>query len=228
MKKRHFRKISFKSTGLENEFNRYLNLSGSTDSWSVYLDFLCKKHKEGNPESRELLTVLVYNTLKEMESKFHSLVESIGDIYEFDDLIVEYCERLLNGKKINYDFKLDWEGYLYSIFKNYLIDKYRHLNGRKESVNRNPVSLSGTRIQNITWGTPWSDGGLDLLESRRIVKFLSNPGDNLTFYFDLLFIEEKTVREISLQMGVNEQVVYRKRKRIIKILSDRKDLLFSN
>lgn len=224
--------MSIKNIKNQESYLQFLLENGYADTTDAFIEYLSMRFKKDDQtiEGR-LLMEIVYKLLDEFKSIIN--LKNLDLTEDYDDYKSEFIMHLVQIRnRFNYSYKNGnrFEAYLYKCFKNWLMDKFRALDCSKRNFN-NPKNKITMENNNFEKGRPdIMCGQLDITVIRSLVKSFQ-PG-NLN-YFDLLFIEELSVKDVATKMGVTIHTVYYHQNQLKEFLrsnvvKDRIHLLWKN
>jgi hypothetical protein len=156
------------------------------------------------------------------------------EVLVFEDLVADFVLLVLEGsKKLNFHSALgtSFEGYLFSVFANYIRDEYRKMNTAKRAMHHPEKRIGLSEVRLLNPNEELTLPGFEQL--RDIIGTFHPKAGALLPVFDLLYGEGRPVKVTAALLNVHVSKVYRLNVEIekflrSKVIRDRITLLTKN
>jgi DNA-directed RNA polymerase specialized sigma24 family protein len=148
----------------------------------------------------------------------------------YEDLVHSFILALFEGKKTLRDFHYGhgsgstFKRYLSIVFKNYILDQ-----GRAAGADKRRFHLA--KLADPLDKVNWADSIISLFDMETaylLVNSFAGGNKDVVAVFRLLYIQGHSVAEAAVSGGLSIGKVYRMNAMIIRLLKDRRSLLYPN
>jgi RNA polymerase sigma factor (sigma-70 family) len=208
----------------------YCNSKGYEFNRDSQMEYLLSG-PDGAPKETAIQLV-VQEVYSKIISWQHKLGYELADSsVEFEDIVMEFVSGLIEGvKKLNYTCTTtSFDGYLFTVFRNYLLDVMRKEVAIKRFFQNNK---NKTAMENLNQLPESVESYLNANQVKAVMEsFCQDP--DMILVFGMIYIEECDIKEVIRATGYSQAKVYRINARIndflkSNIVRDRITLLYSN
>jgi hypothetical protein len=201
------------------------------------MEFLIVQVNGANSAIREECKRILGAEVYALAHSFRALADKNKDVegfLVFEDLVGDFVLLVLDGKKaLNYCSSLgsSFEGYLFSVFANYIRDEYRKMNTAKRAMHHPEKRIGLSEVRLLNPNEELTLPGFEQL--RDIIGTFHPKAGALLPVFDLLYGEGRPVKLTAALLDVHVSKVYRLNVEIekflrSKVIRDRIALLAKN